>query len=103
MQNGDPRPPEPQGEAVPDLKREEEEWAQILKDFEKKWLVKKGFVEDMKRNGLPSLRRPLQSGGGPALTLHPIRRVHNPSSVEWEMRCEAQAISYLIRSSPVAC
>lgn len=90
---------EPQGEAAPDPKKEEEEWAQILRHFEEKWLVKKVFVEDIKRNGLPSLRRPLQSRDGPALTLHPIRRVHNVSSVEWEMRCEVQAFPVLLSSS----
>ena len=44
------------------------------------------FLQDVLANGLPSLQlsRPQQ---GPSLKLHPIRRVSNPSSVEWEFKC----------------
>jgi hypothetical protein len=84
------------------LKKEEEEWAQILRDFEKDWVSKKKFVEDIKQNGLPSFRQSAWANNGPALHLHPIQRLHNISSVEWETRCVKQALfavsSFLVRS-----
>jgi hypothetical protein len=75
------------GNGAEDSERQEEEWAQILKMFEKDWPVKKEFVEDVKQNGLPSLRISSRAEAGPALQLHPIRQLRNVSSVEWEIRC----------------
>lgn len=75
------------GNSDEDSERQEEEWAQILKMFEKDWPVKKEFVEDVKQNGLPSLQISSRAETGPALQLHPIRQLRNVSSVEWEIRC----------------
>ena len=49
--------------------------------------IRTPFLQDLLTSGLPSART--QTGREPALKLHPIRRVFNASSLQFEFKCDA--------------
>jgi hypothetical protein len=66
------------------------EEARIAAENAEKYQSQKGFIKAVLEGGLPSVRSREAAaavGAAPALHLHPVRRIVNASSIEFEKKC----------------
>ena len=77
--------------------RTEKEEEQIAAYNAEAWARRKPFLDDVLAHGLPSLRGGGAGGSSGGLQLHPVRRVSNVSSTEFEKRCGAASHSVPLR------
>jgi hypothetical protein len=77
--------------------KEAAEEARIAAENAEKYQGQKAFIKAVLEGGLPSLRsREAAAVGGaaPALHLHPVRRIVNASSIEFEKKCAPTTVAW---------